>query len=416
METDLFRKEVIAEQSQRLTGSVILAQPLSITIATLIIVAIVASSLMFISSAHYSRKETVQGYLRPDKGLIKSYSNRTGTIKKIYISEGDFVEKGSPLVSIVTRQSMSTGEELGDKLIEEINIQQDLLVEEAEQYLRIESQELSRITQRINILENSQTIIKNQKALLNEKLQLLEQQQIQYTKLHDKGFISELEFQKKQENHLNIRQEVESLERVLLLQQYDIQQLAFEYKNIPEQYQLKHRDIKRRQSDLSRQFSETKNNYNYVIEATHSGVVTAIQVVEGETLNSTRLLLTLLPQGAELIAELLLPTRSAGFVQIGDIARLRFQAFPHQRFGYLKSKITQIDQSIITQSEANFPIQLTEPIYRLQARLSKQQITGYGKEFNLKSGMLFEADIILDRRTLLQWMLDPIYSLNGKIN
>jgi membrane fusion protein len=40
----------------------------------------------------------------------------------------------------------------------------------------------------------------------------------------------------------------------------------------------------------------------------------------------------------------------------------------------------------------------------------------FGKAFNLKSGMLFEADIMLEQRTLIEWLLEPIYSLRGRVS
>ena len=135
--------------------------------------------MTFLFSAHYARKETVQGYLRPDTGLIKSYANRTGTIRQIFVKIGDFVEKGTPLVSIVIRQSMASGEEFSEKLIKEITGQLELLDDEAIQYQRLEVQELANINQRIKVMNSSQQIIFNQKILLQEKLQLLKQQQIQ---------------------------------------------------------------------------------------------------------------------------------------------------------------------------------------------------------------------------------------------
>lgn len=412
----LFRQEAVDAQSQRLVGSISLAQPLSIKLTISIIVVVVIAILTFLFTSHYARKETVQGFLRPDKGLIKNYSNRNGTVKEIFVKEGDLVETGTPLISIITRQNMTSGEELSEKLISELTKQIQFLEDEENQNQRLEAQEISRINQRHVVLTNSRVVILNQKKLLQERLTLLAQRQAQHQKLYKEGFISELGYQQEKESYLVVRQEVESLERTLLQQRDELQQLAYDQKNIPEQYQLKLREIERRKSDLNNRLSETRTNYSYVIRATHAGMVTAIQVAEGETLNTTRPLLTLLPEGAELVAELLLPTRSAGFVQSGDTARLRFEAFPHQRFGFLESKITRIDKALITDGEADLPINLAEPVYRLQARLDQQVIQGYGKEFNLKSGMLFNADIILDRRSLIEWILDPIYSLSGRIS
>ena len=58
--------------------------------------------------------------------------------------------------------------------------------------------------------------------------------------------------------------------------------------------------------------TQIQNNFRYTVIASHAGTVTGIQVVEGETLNTIKPLLHILPEGSELVAELLLPTRSAG--------------------------------------------------------------------------------------------------------
>jgi len=311
---------------------------------------------------------------------------------------------------------MDNGEELSDKLIGEFESQISLIDDENKELVQLEQQALIRIKQRQKSLKNARKVIIAQQLLLQEKLALFSQQKVQYTKLFKQGYVSALDYQQQQERHITVRQEVESLERTLINQQDELAQLDFEKVNIPQQYLAKKRDLTRRQSNLSRQLSEAKNRYSYLVKATHKGTITSIQVVEGETLNSVRPLLTILPEGAQLVAELLLPTRSAGFIEKGDIARLRFDAFPHQRFGFLASEVNRIDKTLITQSDVDFPIPMNEPVYRLQAKLSSQYIQGYGKEFNLKSGMIFSADIMLDKRTLIEWLLAPIYSLNGRLN
>lgn len=126
--------------------------------------------------------------------------------------------------------------------------------------------------------------------------------------------------------------------------------------------------------------------------------------------------MNILPEGSELVAELLLPTRSAGLVEEGDNSRLRFDAFPYQRFGYMESTIVRVDKALIIPNEIPLPITLQEPVYRLRAKLSAQTMQAYGKQLNLKSGMLFEADIMLEQRRLIEWLLEPIYSLRGRIS
>ncbi|WDE03885.1 HlyD family efflux transporter periplasmic adaptor subunit [Thalassomonas viridans] len=414
--TQLFRKEAVDAQSRRLTGPVSLAQPLSLTSTVVIFVAVVVAMAVFLVNSHYARKATVQGFLRPDKGLIKSYAPGTGTIKQVFVQEGDFVEIGTPLVSIIRQRSLNSGEDLSNKLINELKSQANLLAEELRQLDRLEREAIAHNLDKQESLEKAHMIGIKQQLLLKEKLALFKDKQVQYQKLVKQGYLSELDYQQQQERHINVRQEAENLERTLLSQQEQLAQLEYEEKMITPEYQAKRRTIQQQQSELARRLSETETNYSYVVKATHSGIVTSIQVVNGETLKSHRPLLTILPHGAQLVAELLLPSRSAGFITAGDVTRMRFDAFPYQRFGFLTGKIDRIDKTLITQSDVDFPVPIKEPVYRLQAKLDQQYINAYGKEFDLKSGMLFNADIILDRRSLLEWILSPIYSLHGRLS
>jgi len=411
-----FREKAVDVQSLRLVGAVSLAQPLSLSVTVFLLVTTVAAVVVFLSFSSYTRKESVQGYLRPDKGLIKSHANRHGSVEKIHVAEGGLVTRGDPLVTIVTRQFQVSGEDLSVKLIEELNRQLLILDGELGENDFLKQQESIRLSKRISLLKKAGAVIVRQKALLNEKLALLSGQLSRQDKLFSDGYVSRIEYQQQQEHLLNVRQEVESIESIAIKQRDDLAQLEFELGTLDQRFKLNAYDIAQRKSAVVLQLSQTKNQYRYVINATHSGVVTAIQVVQGQSVKTWQPLLSLIPQGAELIAELMLPTRSAGFVKPGDIARLRFDAFPYQRFGSLRSAIVHIDKSLLSQNPGTLPVQLNEPVYRLQSKLSQQFITAYGDQYPLKSGMLFQADIILDKRTLMQWLLDPIYSLKGRVH
>jgi membrane fusion protein len=56
-----------------------------------------------------------------------------------------------------------------------------------------------------------------------------------------------------------------------------------------------------------------------------------------------------------------------------------------------------------------------EPVYKVTAALESQHVEAYGKEIPLRPGMILSADVVLDRRSLFEWLLEPVYSLRGKI-
>ncbi|MGS0724844.1 HlyD family secretion protein [Shewanella sp. 0m-11] len=376
---------------------------------------IIIAIVFFLSFSHYARKETVRGYLVPDKGLIKTYANRSGNIDVLHVSEGDIIKKGSPLATIVLSRSMLSGEELSESLIDELKLQLTLLTTEQ----KVNQSLLAKETQRLknSITDNKQAlkVSVNLEALLTEKLALQLKQQTQHQKLFDDGYLSTLDYQSQQQKLIAVRQEIENLKSNQVQIQSQLNDALSELDILPSQFVLKDGDIERRRSELKRQIDETENSYRFVIRAAEAGTVASIQVVEGEFIVTNRPLMSLIPQGAQLVAELLLPTRSAGFVKTGDEARLRFDAFPYQRFGFLESRVSRIDKALLLDGEAKVPVALSEPVYRIRTQLSKQDMLAYGDSFPLKSGMLLEADIVLDRRSLLDWLLDPIYSLQGRV-
>ena len=54
-------------------------------------------------------------------------------------------------------------------------------------------------------------------------------------------------------------------------------------------------------------------------------------------------------------------------------------------------------------------------MYRIVVALAQQHVTVYGQSVILQSGMQLDADIVLERRRLVEWLLNPLYSLTGKL-
>jgi membrane fusion protein len=57
----------------------------------------------------------------------------------------------------------------------------------------------------------------------------------------------------------------------------------------------------------------------------------------------------------------------------------------------------------------------TEPLYRISVRLASQSVLAYGQTQALQAGMTLEADVLRETLRLYEWMLEPLYSLKGKL-
>lgn len=123
----LFTKEAVSHQSERLTGAITLAQPLSIKLTVLILVTVAVAIITFLFSAQYARKETVRGFLMPNKGVVKSFASQVGTIENLWVKEGDKVIKGQSLATLLVQQSNSEGVDLSEQLANQLKTQADRL-------------------------------------------------------------------------------------------------------------------------------------------------------------------------------------------------------------------------------------------------------------------------------------------------
>ena len=73
-----------------------------------------------------------------------------------------------------------------------------------------------------------------------------------------------------------------------------------------------------------------------------------------------------------------------------------------------------MNSAVFSPGDVTEGIRLAEPAYRITVRLSSQSVEAYGQRFSLQAGMTLGADIVLERRSLIRWLFDPLYSLRGR--
>ncbi|MDW1575732.1 HlyD family efflux transporter periplasmic adaptor subunit [Vibrio sp. Vb2880] len=415
MESMLFRDEVVKSKRTRITGNIIIVQPISIYTSSLMIFLIFILVVMFLTHSEYSRKEKVKGYLIPEKGLVKVFSDREGVVDELYVQEAEYVTAGQPLIKVRNSQSLATGMELSDALSKEIGKQISTLRVELKTREKIFGNERLRIERQIVQLNQSLSSVKKARATNKRRLTIKEEQYLKNLKLFKKRYISDTQLSMFQEEYLETKETNDRFEREIAITMVDLSKLESELESLPEKMLIKKALLERQISELETRQYELENQYEFVKMAPESGVVTAIHPSLGMRINNQSPILSIIPENSSLEIELLLPTRSAGFVQNGDIVQVRFDAFPYQKFGLITGAVVNMDKALILPTDKVLPVKINEAVYRVRAKINQQSVTAYGKEFPLKVGMIADADIILEKRTLLEWLLDPIYALKGQL-
>ena len=147
------------------------------------------------------------------------------------------------------------------------------------------------------------------------------------------------------------------------------------------------------------------------LRAPVAGTVTMIAAQVGASVSPNRPLLALLPEGATLEAQLLVPSRDAGLLRPAQAVVLRLDAFPYQRFGVQRGRVRTVAGSIQLPGEVEGPVALDAPAYTVVVALESVSVRAYGRDWPLRPGLLLEADVILERVPLYRRLLDPLRAI-----
>src|SRR5262249_51892905 len=143
-----------------------------------------------------------------------------------------------------------------------------------------------------------------------------------------------------------------------------------------------------------------------------AGPVAPLPLSLGQAVSPGATAAVVIPQGAKLEAELLAPSRAAGFIRSGQDVRLMLQAFPYQRFGAVQGAIKAISTTVLGPTEISIPgAKIDEPVFRVRVALARESIEAYGEAIPLQPGMILSADIVFDRRSLIEWLFDPLFAV-----
>lgn len=340
-DTPLFRAEAMEAKKGNYFGKTLIITPVSFSIWTFGIFAIALVIGLYLYFGEYSKRQNVEGILVPDKGIMTIYAKNSGVITKKFVNQGDKVIQGQLLYLISTEQ-----ESLGGPGV---------------------------AAQQVELLEKQIEVQKN-------KIAMFEKNAAGYDDLLSKHYISQNDYQRRQEDYFSAK-------------------LALH--------------------DFEKQLSQTKSGAEYAIRAPGDGTISTLISSVGDRVTAETVLGVIIPKDSFLQARLFVPTSKAGFIKVGQKVLLKYRPYSYQRFGLYEGTVSLIDKSIINLQENKafpIPVKMDEAVfYRVTVTLKQQTVNVYGQPYPLTPGMLLEGIILGEKRNIWQWVMEPIYSLRGNI-
>jgi membrane fusion protein len=209
---------------------------------------------------------------------------------------------------------------------------------------------------------------------------------------------------------LEQKQQVNALHQQLIVRGSALTDARSALEQLPITMAERIQSLRSQLSNTEQRITEINGRRAYVVRAPVAGHVSTLQALVGRMADPKQLQMSILPIGGVLQAELLVPTRAVGFVRPEQAVRILYDAFPYQRFGTHGGRIVKVAQTVLTSTDVAGPVVPQEPAYKVTVRLDRQDVTAYGRREPLQADMLLKADIILDERPLMTWLLDPLLS------
>ena len=406
----LFRKEAVDHKRRKLHGEVILVQPVKFFAFTAVFFFVTLILVGFLLNGEYKRKETVLGYIVPSNGLSIIRADQGGRLTQVFVNEGDLIEAGTPLfesrVDVETQNGF-----IGEQRLASTDVRLSELEEQLQNIKNRYIEERKRLSALKNNFELDLEGLKRRRALQKQSVDLAESQLLKFERLREQEVTSQLELDNARTNDINQRLSLESVDQQIVSREGGIAEVKFALSGLRgrEERELSQLRVEIGQLEESRTTIEASSRY--LVRSPIAGTVTALQGYAGQSIAPNAPVIMIVPEGSGMQATLLAPSRSAGFLEPGQDVNLLIDAFPYQKFGVQKGKIKEISATPYRPGELDAPIPYEQSVFRVVVDLDKQTVSAYGNEVALKTGMTLQGDLITDRRTLMQWMLDPLMTM-----
>ena len=411
----MFRQEAIDALREKFLGEATIARPLPMWAMTLLAVGAAALMIAVAIWGQYTRRERVEGFLQLDVGAAKISITDAGRVTELLVKEGQDVKAGEPMLRLSLDRSTASTLSASAMATGELSQRRGSLEKEQQQIRELAVQQLQQARKRIDDIKREITQIEQEIKLQGQRVASAKEQAKRFQQLAKEKFVSDIVARQKQDEATDQEIRVQTLRRQKSTLERDLSTAQLEEPAIALRARSQEEQMTRQISVVQQSLAQEETKRETVIQAPITGVVTNIAIASGQSVTADSPFATILPAGSKLQAEMLVPTRAIGFVTKGKEVVMRYEAFPFERFGQYRGVIAEVSQTVWSPGDKIGPLAVREAAYRIIVKLDKQSVAVMGQEIPLRSGMLVNADILLDKRSLLEWIFEPLLQLRSRL-
>lgn len=384
---------------------------LSITMFLVFVVVLVKLS--------YANTENVTGMLAPRSGLVRVGAPAGWVVHDLFVARDERVKAGQRLMSVSRNTgflALNGNEQEMRATVKRQRIEVDQQISAA----KLEYQAtLQQEKQQIAALEQSHGLIDRQ---ITDQQRIVSENGERRERVHQ--LLIEQVVTLEQYNQVNTQYlQANQSYQELLLRKADlvknILKIRGDLGTLQTRYEGSNAELKIKQEELNSKELSIDESTNQILYAPVNGEIVRLDVVQGSVIDSpgTRVVEILPAKTDGLVAEVYIPSSKAGFVKPGQEVRLAYAAYPVEKFGTFRGRLLSISPVAFSAKEMNLPIDSSSPqtYFKCWVTLLDRTPVFEGRPLGLKAGMILKADIVLDKRSLLEWLFEPLYRIRQRM-
>jgi HlyD family secretion protein len=434
---------ILTAEPSRLTGGVVVAMA-----------ALVLSALAWSFFGHADVLVTAQGALLPDSEVRRFHAPVDGELANLYIAEGQPVSKGDVLARLNARGAIEAATNA---------LQAQLKLEDAEREWKQfpekkalmerkvaalkQALELAELQHEKRASEGTARFAEAQRAQLHEARARVEDarrareaaklEADKYARLYalpGGGGVSQLQAESKRNallaaenayvvaqarlSELGARQSQESSQAKAQLETsgQDLGKLQLQYEaaakevaNAEEKLRLQLQTARLVAESAARIRFENIDKDNFLlIVAPVDGIVTDLTSTQpGDKIQANTPLGGIAPKDARAGVKIEIAEHDRAFLREGLPVKLKFNAFPYQRYGVINGTLNYISPA------TKLSPQTKQPVYEGRVGLEQDHYVVADTRYPLRYGMTAAAEVVVRERRLIDLALDPFRQLGG---
>ena len=409
-----------------------------------VVLLLIACAMFWAAFGRLDIVAVADGKLVPSSYLKIVQPAEQGIVREILVKEGEKVAAGQVLIrmdSVLTGADMRALEaEQAHKRIALRRIDAQLSRtrftkqkgDPPELHARVEAQYLANVRAYENALSHESALrdkarhelgaAVETKAKLEQVLPHYIEQEKAFEKLTKDGFAGRILYTDKRRERIEKEQDLRSQEFFIASSQALIEQSEKKMAQIGADYrralQTERVETAAQLEKLAQELAKLAHRHQLLeLRAPQAGIVKDLATHTAGTVAAPgTILMTLVPEGDKLVAEVWLSNQDVGFVRPGQEAKLKLAAFQFQKYGLLEGRVTHVNADA---TEAASPNTRSDALggrdrpmgplaFRTLVDLAAQELSADGRRYALQPGMQVAGEIHLGTRTILEYLLSPV--------